>query len=384
MSSTTDLSASQSSSRPADGLWGKWWMEWAAIFLFWTFMALLMVGNRLLDTRHPMGPPREVAFFVSEFYLWALLTPFVFWMSRSFSIERDNWRTRLGQHLAVAFFVAFCFDLFTDLIRIYVVRPPWLESATFHPLDDLFELDFLYEFGVYLAVLSAGFARDYFLRFKERQEQAARLEAQLAEARLQSLRMQINPHFLFNTLHAISSLVERNPKGVRRMIARLSELLRYTLEDNTEQEVPLRQELQFLEGYLDIQQIRFQDKLTVEEHIDEEVLEAMVPNLILQPLVENAIKHGASQIEGVGRIEIAARREGARLQLQVIDNGPGFSGNGATKKGVGLQNVQSRLEELYGEKQYLALHQLEEGGLAAVVSFPYHTRADLHALSVSE
>ena len=198
--------------------------------------------------------------------------------------------------------------------------------------------------------------------------------------------MQLNPHFLFNTLHAVSSLVERDPRGVRRMIARLSALLRYTLEEASAQEVPLRQELRFLHGYLEIQQIRFQGKLEVEEEIAREALDAFVPNLILQPLVENAIKHGASQISGVAQIGIQARREGERLILRVRDNGPGLgnapgdasddaSGDGAPRpnRGVGLRNTRERLEGLYGTAQRFTLAPAEGGGLIAEVIVPYRT-----------
>ena len=151
---------------------------------------------------------------------------------------------------------------------------------------------------MYLAVLAAGFAREYFVRDQIRQRQAVELQAQLADARLSALRMQINPHFLFNTLHAISALVDRDPAGVRRMIARLSELLRMTIDRQAADEVPLREELAFLRRYIEIMEIRFQGALHVSTKVDNETLDALVPNLILQPIVENALEHGVSRRNG--------------------------------------------------------------------------------------
>ncbi|MEX0748378.1 MAG: histidine kinase, partial [Rhodothermales bacterium] len=209
---------------------------------------------------------------------------------------------------------------------------------------------------------------------------------QLSEARLQTLRMQINPHFLFNTLHTISTYLGRDPKGARRMIARLSDLLRYTLEKAGTQEVTLRQELNFLDGYLEIQSIRFQDNLVVQQDVDPDMLEALVPNLILQPLVENAIKHGVSAVEGVGKVSIKAWRDNEQLCLSVWDNGPGMiGGNGvsASPTGLGLRNTRERLESLYGPGHHFELAGGAEGGVTALICIPYHTSADLYTASVT-
>lgn len=369
------------------------WLEAGLVVAFWTLMAVLMVSSRLLDARRPDPEPRLLHFYFFRSYLWAVLTPLIFWVSHRFSIERPDWPIRVGLHLIVALIVGALVDMAGDAFVFYYVQPSWMEGEAFNLLEDLLQLDFLYEFAIYLAVLAAGYARDYFLRYQERQKEAsqlrtqtAELEAQLAEARLQALRMQINPHFLFNTLHAISTLVERDPAGVRRMIARLSQLLRYTLEETDTQEVTLDQELDFLERYLEIQRIRFQGHLDVEEDIPATTRKALVPNLILQPLVENAIKHGASQIEGMGRILIRARRDGNRLHVSVHDNGPGLSANtgDGAPKGFGLRNTQERLESLYGEDQELALFPSEKGGLVAQISLPFHTDADLHTAELSE
>ena len=217
------------------------------------------------------------------------------------------------------------------------------------------------------------FARNYFLRYRVRREeagnlkaQAAQLQAQLADARLAALRSQLNPHFLFNTLHAVSALVERDPRGVRRMVARLSELLRTSLDEADEPEITLDRELKFSERYLDIMQIRFQGNLQVSLRIEPDVRDALVPNLILQPLVENAVKHGVSKLEEMGRIEIVARRLGERVVLSVRDNGPAFS-VAKSSDGLGLRNTRARLAQLYGAEQSLTLRPAPGGGLVAEV-----------------
>ena len=229
---------------------------------------------------------------------------------------------------------------------------------------------------IYCAVLAAGFAREYFLREQRRRREAvllearaAQLEAQLAHARLDALRMQLNPHFLFNTLHAVSALVERDPAGVRRMIARLSELLRSTLDSRGSEEVPLRDELAFLQRYLDIMAVRFQGRLRVSTSIDESVLEARVPNFILQPLVENALEHGVSRASGDAEIAIVAGRDGDHLVISIHDRGPGF--DASAESGVGLANTRARLAALYGDAAAVAIRTAPEGGAAAEIRLPW-------------
>jgi LytS/YehU family sensor histidine kinase len=212
----------------------------------------------------------------------------------------------------------------------------------------------------------------------------AQLRAQLAEARLETLRMQLDPHFLFNTLHAISSLVERDPRGVRRMISRLSELLRHTIEGPTEQEIPLREELGLLRRYLEIMEVRFQGRLAVSSDVDDRVLDALVPNLILQPIVENAIKHGVSQVEGIGRIVIRGSLSGDQVVLSVENNGPTADDMPRVEgKGLGIRNTRARLEHLYGAQQSFTLRPAGDGGTIAEIRLPHHTRSDLRPAVVS-
>jgi signal transduction histidine kinase len=363
--------------------------ELLVVFAFWSFLALLSAANAVLDPRArglesalSSGP---VALAFAESYLWAALTPVIFWLGGRFSVERANWVSRLALFLGVGFIVAMGVEMLLAYLRSEFVfpmrrRPPF----GFNPVIGVTRLFWLDDLMVYIAVLAASFARSYFLRYRARREEAARLQAELAEARLTALQTQLNPHFLFNTLHAVSSLVERDPRGVRRMIARLSDLLRFTLERTDQQEVALDQELAFLERYLEIMQIRFQGRLQVDTHLDAGVADALVPTLILQPLVENAVKHGVSKVDASGRIEISVRRVGDRLVLAVRDNGPGLDGGDTGDEGVGLRNTRARLEQLYGSAQSLTLREAPEGGLIAEVTLPYHTRADLRATAVAD
>jgi two-component sensor histidine kinase len=361
--------------------------EWAAIIGFWLVLAVLTLVRRGLAPRGGGGLATPgVVITLSEYAVWMLLTPAIFYLARRYPLERTVWPQRLLVHLGAAFLIA----AVVDLVRVVIVGPLLVQAGMLterpwnsDPLAALARLQFLDELIIYLAGLGAGFARDYFLRFRERQAAAAQLEAQLSEARLAALRMQLNPHFLFNTLHAISALVERDPQGVRRVVAKLSMLLRRVLDDEAEQEVPLRDEIQFLRDYLDIQHVRFQGRLEVDEDLSPEALDALVPTLILQPLVENAVEHGASRIEaGTGRILIRARREGDRLVLTVQDNGPGLGANGDRDVGgVGLRNTRARLDGLYGDAGTLHLLEAAEGGLRAEVTLPYHTASDLRTVA---
>jgi signal transduction histidine kinase len=391
-------------------------VDLALIFAFWTCMAILTAVSQAMDPRARPPVPRvlpsvPVAFAFVQSYLWALITPFVFWLTNRYTLERSRWLRRLVLFVLVGLAVSIAMDVAMVWLRGHVlsdglprlyrptpgliplpgVRPDAaLALPPFRfpgPIFAITHFWFLYNLIVYIAVLSAGVARDYSLHYRSRQQEAVRLEAeaaqlkaQLAEARLASLRTQLDPHFLFNTLHAVSSLVERDPRGVRRMISRLSELLRRSLEGADAQEVPLERELEFVSRYLEIMQIRFQGSLTVETRVDPAVNDALVPNLVLQPLVENAIKHGVSKV-AQGRVEIGAWRSAEDLVLQVRDNGPG-AGGAQRGEGVGLRNTRERLGALYGDAQGLRFSPSPDGTVVEVV-LPFHTASDLRAVALS-
>ena len=379
------------------------------ILAFWTVISILTSANSLLEPRRgpfaPVAPFAPVILAFASSYMWAIVTPPIFWLTNRFTLERSRWPQWL-MYISLGLASSIVIDFFNAVLRhklYYAVEPltqQFLGAAAAR------RFWFMNEFIIYVAVVAAGFAHNYFLRYRVRREQtvrlqaeaallqsqAAQLQAQLADARLSALRAQLNPHFLFNTLHAVSALVERDPRGVRRMIARLSELLRTSLDEAEELEVPLQRELTFTERYLDIIQIRFQGQLQVDLDIDADVRDALVPNLVLQPLVENAIKHGISKLTRGGHIELAAHRHGSRVVISVRDNGPDAAPRvdagsqlpvSSTGGGVGLRNTRDRLAALYGPEQSLTLRPAEDGGLIAEVSLPYHTHADLRTRAIS-
>jgi signal transduction histidine kinase len=337
--------------------------ELVLIFAFWTFLAVLSSVNRLLDPRgfgfrltSPTGP---IALEFIGAWIWALLTPPIFRLTSRVTLRRVGLLLVAGVIVSIAVYSAI------DLLRPLLLPPPPRPRPNTPLLRDLLGFRFVNQLLYYFAIVAAGYARVYFIRGREQSERSARLQAQLAEARLDALRMQINPHFLFNTLNAVSAMVERDSAGVRKMIARLSELLRRTIDSRAADEVPLRQELELLDRYIEIMEIRFQGGLRAERRIDDDALDALVPHFILQPIVENALEHGEA-----GTIEIAARRDGARLVVSVRDHGPGVSGTAA---GVGLGNTRARLEQLYGGDASFALRNAEGGGAIAEIVVPYRT-----------
>ena len=348
----------------------------AAIFGFWTFLAILSAASRLLDPRGfgfrgGMSPAGPVLLAFIESWLWAALTPGIFWLGSRVSHERRAVLWRVVVLVAVGLAVAVIVYLLLAVARDQIFESAAIRRRPFRPTREIASFRFVPQLLFYFAVLAAGFAREYFLRTRQQQAHAARLQAQLAEARLDALRMQMNPHFLFNTLHAVSAMVERDPAGVRKMIARLSELLRHTTDAHATDEVALRDELEFLGRYIEIMEIRFQGRLKIERQIDPATVDARVPNLILQPIVENALEHGVSRTKGEGRIEVSSERRGDQLVLTVRDNGPGVREE--SRAGVGLANTRARLAQLYGDEGTLTLTSSPEGGTIAEIVVPFRT-----------
>jgi signal transduction histidine kinase len=335
--------------------------ELLLIFAFWTFLAVLSSANRLLDPRgfgFRMGSPTGP--IILEFigaWIWAALTPPIFRLTSRVKLSRVALLIALGVVVSIAVYSAI------DLIRPLLLPPSPRPRTPL--LRELLGFRFVNELLYYFAIVAAGYAREYFLRGRDEAARSALLQAQLAEARLDALRMQINPHFLFNTLNAISAMVERDPSGTRKMIARLSELLRRTIDSRAAGEVPLRQEMELLDRYIEIMEIRFQGRLRAVRDVAPDTLDALVPHFILQPIVENALEHGEP-----GIVEIVARRHGDRVVVSVRDHGPGVSGSPA---GIGLGNTRARLEQLYGSRASFALRNAEDGGAIAEIVVPYHT-----------
>jgi sensor histidine kinase YesM len=235
----------------------------------------------------------------------------------------------------------------------------------------------------YWCILAVQYGFGWYRRFEERRREALRLqlhsselEKKLVQAHLGALKMQLQPHFLFNTLNAITVLVrQQQGRQAEEMLSRLSDLLRLVLEDVEAQEVPLSRELEYLELYLSIEQVRFQDRLHVKIAVDPECLDAAIPYMALQPIVENAIRHGIGRSSAAGSLVISARRSGDDLLIEIADDGPGLAGQGRPKRGIGLANTRARLEQLYGVSAQLTLENGPAGGAVARMTLPYHFAA---------
>jgi signal transduction histidine kinase len=306
--------------------------------------------------------------FLSGFatwYPWMLLGPGVFFLARRFRLEPGRWAPALAVHAPAAL----AFGVSHGLIRVAV--GPWVDSRPVPP-DRIVLGQLLLTFVSYWVFVGMDQAWHNYRRYREREVRSSRLESQLARAQLEVLRMQLHPHFLFNTLHAVSALLHRDPAAADEMIAQLSDLLRMTLDNFGVQEVTLAEELEFIRRYLDIQQTRFQDRLSVTIDVPAETLDARVPNQALQPIVENAIKHGLDGRQGAGRIELRARGRASMLQLTVRDDGPGVKGGPSAPShgGIGLSNTRARLEQLYGPLAALDLSAHPEGGTIVTLLIP--------------
>ena len=349
------------------------WLRVLLIFGCWTFLALFFASRMALSYGYS-GSSIAWGFILKlsfiQWYGWAVLAPLVFLLARRFSFEGRWWWAHLLVHLPTGLFLAVVkFQMDSFLASLVITGRYRMRSANeLHPNI----LTYWVLVGVVLGIV-------YYRRYRERELRASQLEARLAQARLEALKMQLHPHFLFNTLNGISALMHRDVEAADRMLVRLSDLLRMTLESGDAQETSLKQELEFLNAYLEIEKTRFGDRLTVDMQVDPETLDARVPTLILQPLVENAIRHGiAPQVEP-GRIELRAQRRNGRLCLQVSDNGAGLpEGTGdALREGVGLSNTRARLAQLYGEDYRFELENGKgsangrEKGLRVTVEIPY-------------
>lgn len=312
-------------------------------------------------------------------FLWALTSPLILRLTRMFPFSREQWSDALLLHLPAGTIISL-----THLL-VFVLVTSWINGSTINSFDELlarFQPVFLSSFAwwslVYWSFLLASYAFHFHERYQEGVLRASQLEAQLAQSELQALKMQLHPHFLFNTLHSISALMHENVELADKMVARLGEFLRMTLRNSGASEITLEEEVKFLECYLDIERIRFEDRLTVSFEIEPSVLAVRVPNLIMQPIVENAIRHGIAPRAGPARLAIRARRRSDSLLLEVEDNGPGLSeasdrtGNEAAG-GLGLRNTRGRLERFYGSPERLQLENLPSGGLLVTLRIPLHS-----------
>jgi LytS/YehU family sensor histidine kinase len=294
-------------------------------------------------------------------------------LARRFRFERAHWAKSLSIHLAASGVFAMLWMALRAGLEQWLTRdalaPVTFGAAFSRALVATFSFNLL----IYWAIVSVSHALDISRRYREREVRAIELEKRLTEARLHALQMQLNPHFLFNTLHAISALMHDNVEAADRMITRLSDLLRATLANSDRQEVSLRQEIEFLRRYLEIEQTRFGPRLTVKMEIAPDTWDALVPNLILQPLVENAIRHGIEPRAQPGIVELTTYAVNGQLRMEVKDNGVGLSAGQPEREGVGLSNTRARLQQLYGAAHTFEMRGAVGAGLSVRLAIPLKT-----------
>ena len=353
--------------------------HWILGFAIWTGLGLLSVVQTSLFFMRSGRPVPWAPVFVdrmADWYTCAIFTPFFFWLVRAVPWDRERWWRAVGvQTLVVLATVPLKYLIYVAIVQNVI--PDYRPMVFGRVLVG----SFISEVMAFGAMMAAIHAVEFHRRSVEHTAQAARLEARLAKARLDALTAQLQPHFLFNTLHAVSTLMHRDVERADTMLARLGDLLRRTLDDRDRSELPLSEELLLLDAYLDIARVRFEDRLAVDIQVPPDARGALVPRFVLQPLVENALQHGIGAREGPGRVVIRARRAGDRLELAVEDNGSAasLSDSGFPREGVGLTNTRERLRECYGSDQALRLARADGGGLVVSLDIPFRVARDARA-----
>lgn len=361
-------------------LTARLWFRVVMLVGLWTLPGILVGSQLFFHDRvqglnvYPHLWPRYVIWQLVGWSFWIPVTPIVLWLGRRVSMAAGRRAGGVLVHIVAASATSFLFAAWNT-----VLARPIAPRAMVYELDAgyFFESFLLQRFHTslltYMVILGVAYGIDFYRQHRRRELQASQLQAQLAEAQLEALKMQLHPHFLFNTLNGIAMQVRKGGhKEAVKMLAGLSDLLRLALDNSGTQVVALKQELSFLERYLELQRIRFSDRLTVKLSVSPDTLDAEVPNLILQPIVENAIRHGVDRSSHAVLVEISARRENGRLRMEVRDDGPGFSGTAPSDgEGVGLTNTRQRLERLYGKDHRFEIGDAPGGGVLAVLEVPF-------------
>jgi signal transduction histidine kinase len=359
---------------------------WVLFFLLWLALGVFSAGTVLVELprMRRAGPPpagtmsyagRAFWYQLAIWLAWVVLAPAALWLRRRWPLERGSLKTALPVHLFAVILLCAAHSVIGVLTNWLVMQPDqsfaeqqWSVLLAYWQLRDLPFCALFY--GLVLGVDSA---LDYYRQFRERQLLASQLEAQLAQAELQMLKMQLHPHFLFNTLNGITGLVRDNDNAAAvQMLVGLSDLLRQTLDNAGKQEVRLAEELEWVEQYLKLQQIRFSDRLQVSINADPEAMDALIPNLITQPLIENAIRHGLSPRARPGSVSLSVRRTNGRIELSVCDDGVGLpeAWSLGRNKGLGLLNTEARLRQLYGEDFVFEARNRAQGGVEVLLTIP--------------
>jgi len=369
---------------------------WAVSFGVW--MTVTVAGSiESYEWWQSRGDPMTFASVFAanlcQLLTYVPLTPLAFALATRFPIQRENWVRRSLQHLALG--VAFCIaHVVLRGLTPYAVwdshtgnyaSAVWNSQAhvfqiKWHIFKDLFQSNVVEDVtGAYIPIVLVAHALSYYRRFRDRELHSAKLETQLATAHLQALKSHLQPHFLFNTMHSISALMLIDVKAADKMMARLSDLLRMSLESDGAQIIRLSRELEFVNSYLEIEKIRLRERLNIVFEIAPETLDALVPSLLLQPLVENAIRHGISRLSSGGTIWITSSHQGSDLLLRIRDNGPGLveATTALSGTGLGLRTTRERLQTMYGDDHSFDIRDAIAGGTDLCLKFPFRTEFQL-------
>ena len=358
-------------------IWYRWGRVWLVGFVLWTLLALLTAAGShfyMASTPTPVSWGQLLVWHLAVSFVWSLLTPLVYELSRRYTFDRASWRVSLPIHLVASVAITFA-----SAVAIVLVDPliTWTKEPQVPFFTHVLARTFI-DFQRYWYVLMITQAIAFYGKFQERQLVSSQLEAQLAQAQLEVLKIQLEPHFLFNTLNSIAALARHDGEAAELMTLQLADLLRSSLDGVGVHEVPLHRELTFLQKYIGIQQVRFHDRLQVETDIDPRTLDTLVPNLILQPIVENAIRHGIGPRRGPGLIHIATWRDRDDVWMEIRDNGVGLArGRGSMpREGVGLRNTRERLQQLYNDDHAMVLEDAPGGGCNVKIRVPYRTSSE--------
>lgn len=357
----------------------RYGVPWPLVLLVATLLAFV---SSMLAWQLTMALERTGMYFRwlvvlngAYWYSWALFTPAICWLSQRFRFERQGLGRALAVHLPAVVFFCLAHILIMQAAQWWLVTSTGGVFRWWSGLQRAALVNFDWEMMTYWTIVGLSHALLYYRESRDRALRTAQLETRLVSAQLKTLQQQLHPHFLFNTLHAVSALMHRDVAAADRTLMRLSDLLRLTLERLGEQEVTLASELEFLAKYLDIERMRFADRLIVRFEIDPEAEQAFVPTLLLQPLVENAIKYGVARKSGAGHIDITARREQDKLRIEVRDDGVGLSEDALTAlhKGIGVSTTRARLQHQFGADFRFEFRRLTPG-VAVIVVVPWHVR----------
>jgi two-component system LytT family sensor kinase len=347
--------------------------QYAIAFAIWTVFGFVLIFQM---HENAVAQGRPFTFIMSmmhpmvRYWTYALITPPIYWLCVKYRFQKGSiWKTVAAQ--LVGFVISSCVYAYLRTIEMYVLPSQYAQVSYILFLKAVFRGLISEQVWMYCGIMLASYAVHYYFDAQRQEIDQEHIRAELAQAQLQILKLQLHPHFLFNTLNGISALMSTDVRLARSMMAELSDLFRVALKNTGENEIPLRQELAFIQGYLKLQKMRLGRRLECTIDAPNELLDIRVPSMVLQPIVENAIRHGVERIEDGGRVEIRISSTNGTLQMSVSNDGPlveDDSGAGGT--GIGLQNTRDRLRQFYGSSQQLMLQERQGGGVQVTLEVP--------------